>query len=149
MKVGDKVTIRDYSYVRSVVNGKLAHKHPNCQEDNRREYTVAEIGCAFPLEQGHYPQCERSRNDTVIQDANGRVVFIHSGFLKLVPPLKPKHVWKHGDVLNVEGKTMIYIKSHQERGGLFELYPLNWDHSSRLNNLLYHAAFLFNIKSKL
>lgn len=152
MKAGDKVTIRDYSYVRSVVNGELINA-PNVFYDHGEEYTVVEIGCTFPLEQRYCPQRMQVHNDTVIQDTSGRVVFIHSRFLKLVDPPKPKHEWVHGDVFELEldcdHGTMIYLERAGDIIGKVRYVDRICTTHSELNYYLDSATFLFNIKDKL
>ena len=89
MKPGDKVTIRDYSWVVSVHRGSLSHKRPNTVDDHGKEYTVVETGCRFPLIQGYTPQPERSRSDTLIESEKGMVVLTCSKFLSVVKVTLP------------------------------------------------------------
>ena len=149
MKVGDRVTIRDYSYVRSVVDGKLTHSSPNYHDDGEREYTVVETGCSFPLvNQDCIPTQEaRFRNDTVIQDENGKVVFIHSGFLDEYYP-EPKHVWKNGDVFKIQDYPMIYLCEGMSLPRAHHLTPSHMATCS-IESYLKDATFLFNIAEKL
>ena len=90
MKKGDIVTIKDGSYTRSVINGKLIHEWLAHGTETRKRYMVVETGCRFPLVEYHQP--EPYHNNTVIQVlyensqtlARGKVVFIHERFLRLV-----------------------------------------------------------------
>lgn len=142
MKSGDTVTIKDYSYVRSVSHGKLTLKRPNCVDDADRQYTVVETGCSFPL---FSLQPTNYRNDTVIQTDDGRVVFIHSRFLKLV---NPPHVWKHGDVFKNGGGFMMYVHPNHSNAQMFWLRR-SWRTTCSIAEYRKNATFLFNIKDKL
>lgn len=156
MKSGDRVTITDDSWTRSIIDGKLVAEFLACDEAKGRRYTVIEVGCSFPLvdqKDGWGGQRADYRNDTVIQDDDDKVVLIHSGFLKLVDP---PHVWEHGDVFERgSGVVLIYIELY---GGphVYDLRAADhWDKSFHpydagdLLTCLADATFLFNIKSKL
>lgn len=146
MKPGDKVTIRDYSWVMSVQHGSLTHKRPNTLDDHGKKYTVVETNCSFPLEDKYIPQPRCNRNDTVIQAGDGRVVFIHSRFLKLVPPLL--HVWKHGDVFrNHVGGPQIYVELN-DGPRCIGLFGENGTPAMQLRPAA-EPKFLFNIKDTL
>lgn len=83
MKKGDIVTIRDGSYTRSIIAGKLIHESLAYGSEGDKKYRVVETECSFPLTD----KCQSAmyRNDTVIQAVkSGKVVFIHGRFLKLV-----------------------------------------------------------------
>jgi hypothetical protein len=93
MKAGDKVTVTDGSWSKKVENGRLISALANLPSIRGQHWTIIETDCVFPLEQGHFNgQPSQYRNDTVIQGPDGvdDVVFIHSGFLKLVNSPKPK-----------------------------------------------------------
>lgn len=147
MKSGDKVTIKDGSYTRSIVDGTLVHEFLNRGEAKGRQYTIVEVGCAFPLvDQGELgAQRREHRNDTVIQDEYGKVVLIHSGFLK---PVDPPHVWKHGDVFNFNHCKMIYMADPSQPGYVFYLVD-GYVVSGKMQTYLDNGTFLFNIKSRL
>ena len=85
MKTGDNVTIKDGSYSKSVVDGKVIHESLAFGDEQGKHYTIVVTGCSFPLQVGCWGQPEQYRNDTVIQAIkSSKVVFIHSGFLRLV-----------------------------------------------------------------
>ena len=148
MTVGDTVTIRDYSWVTSVVSGELRRGAPN-RHDGVRQYTVVEVDCSFPLVD--YIQPDRHRNNTVIQDEGGKVVFIHSKFLDFVDP---PHVWKHGDVFVSKfpsgyNATMILL-NFTSGDKVFNLNGSFIDGpATNIDEHLECATFLFNIKDKL
>lgn len=156
MKVGDKVTIWDYSYVCSIRHGKLTHKQSNIFDDKGRQYTVIETECGFPLTltNRHDLQPKDYHNDTVIQSDDGRMFFIHSRFLKLVDS---PHVWKHGDVFRRKsGVILIYLVVNDgpivycirsEYYFDFDCHPASA--APDLKKCLTDATFLFNIKDKL
>lgn len=81
LKAGDRVVITDGSYTRSIINGKLVREFLNHGNAKGKPYTVVEVGCSFPLYDELQP--DKYRNDTVVQDDNGKVVFIHHQFLAL------------------------------------------------------------------
>lgn len=94
MKKGDIVTIKDGSYTRSVVNGKLIHEFLAYGSELGKQYTVIAVGCVLPIEPD---PAERYRlpntyNNTVIQAIDsGKVVFIEECLLRLkyqVPPVR-------------------------------------------------------------
>ncbi len=90
MKKGDVVTIRDNSYTKSVIGGKLVHEIYGCSIKGNERYTVIEINCVFPTERNQ--ACKSlfklaSFNNTVIQAIDSdKVVFIEERFLELVLP---------------------------------------------------------------
>ncbi len=144
MKAGDIVTITDGSYTQSVVNGKLVEESLNCDVVKGRHYTVIETGCSFPL--NDYWQPEGYRNDTVIQDESGKVVFIHNRFLRVV---EPAHVWEHGDVFKNNAGLWVYLVDIVDGP-----YVVNIDNQGggTLEIQLGKQAnmkFLFNIKDRL
>ena len=79
LKVGDRVIITDGSWTRSVIGGKLVRELLNTGAAKGKQYTIVEMQCRFPLYE--YDQEDKYRNDTVIQDDNGKVVFIYHRFL--------------------------------------------------------------------
>ena len=147
MRVGDKVIVRDGSWTRSIINGKLVHESL-LGTFRKRHYTVVETGCVFPLvnqaEMWEF-QPKSCRNDTVIQDDTGKVVLICSKFLDLVDP---PHEWKHGDVFRNVAGIQIYLEPHP--GPIV----VNVEHTCSSGTpevqLPGHdTVFLFNIKEKL
>ena len=80
MKKGDRVVISDGSWTMSIIGGKVVHEFLNHGGVQGKHYVVVETDCSFPLQDFHQP--EQWRNDTVIQDDGGKVVFIHGGFLR-------------------------------------------------------------------
>jgi hypothetical protein len=147
MKVGDIVVITDGSYTRSIIDGELIHEWLNSGEAKGRRYTVIETGCSFPLVDQGRPSAQPSyrRNDTVIQDENGKVVLIHSRFLRVV---ESKHIWKHGDVFKNEGvdEPQIYL---EPSSGPMTCLLKSPNRAGTPGIQLKGAAFLFNIKDKL
>ena len=90
MKKGDKVTIRDGSYTRSVINGELVREHLACGVEENKQYKIIETGCSFPAKGNQARSIlgmSSTFNNTVIQAIDsGKVVFIEERFLELVPP---------------------------------------------------------------
>lgn len=88
MKKDDVVTIRDGSWTRSIVNGKLIHESLAFGAEQDKHYIIVETGCSFPNTGSLYGLNNRpSFNNTVIQAVDsGKIVFIEERFLKLVPP---------------------------------------------------------------
>lgn len=89
MKKGNVVTIRDDSYTRSVVGGKLIYEHLAFSSEANKQYIIIETGCSFPAYGSQKMDgggcCRPSFNNTVIQAIDsGKVVFIEERFLKLV-----------------------------------------------------------------
>lgn len=86
MKKGDIVTIKDSSWTRSVVDGKLVHELLNHSFEYGKKYTVVETGCMFPNtgSRGHcFSRTPPTFNNTVIQAVNsGEVVFVEERFLE-------------------------------------------------------------------
>jgi len=91
MKKGDVVTIKDGSYAKSVIGGKIVHEFLNCGDERDKQYIVIETDCSFPLESNRLcNQPEAYRNDTVIQAVDsGKVVFIYNRFLSKLTRKKP------------------------------------------------------------
>jgi hypothetical protein len=145
MKVGDTVVITDGSWTRSIIGGKLVSESLNSGVAKGRHYTVIKTDCGFPLEdQGTvWEQPPYRRNDTVIQDENGKVVLVHSGFLRVV---KSSHVWKHGDVFKNNVGTWVYLK--EVNGDPYIVHLINRG-GGTICLQLKSATFLFNIKDKL
>lgn len=146
MKIGDKVTISDYSWVRSISHGKFTYKRPNCYDDADRQYTVVETGCSYFLfKKGCSDSPREYRSDTVIQADDGRLVFIHSRFLD---PIEPPYVWKHGDVFtHIGGGTWLYAIPGV--GEMPVVICLTRPGGGTLKIQLKDGIFLFNIKDKL
>lgn len=145
MKKGDRVTIKDYSWVQSISHGKLTHDRPNTFDDRGVEYTVVETDCSFPLKPAcDIPQPRQSINNTVIESDDGTVVFINAMFLKLVDP---PHVWKHGDIFEncVDYTKWIYLEPNSKGPIVVELMSAGGGGtpSTQLNG----ATFLFNVKT--
>lgn len=93
MKKGDKVTITDGSYTKSVVGGKLVHEffaYDDEQYEQYKQYVIIETNCKFPADNDQARSVlgvSGTFNNTVIQAVNsGKVVFIEERFLELVPP---------------------------------------------------------------
>jgi len=88
MKKGDKVTIRDNSWTKSAISGKLIHEILVYGDEKGKKYVIVETGCSFPAEKRQAQDCGSgsSFNNTVIQAIDsGKVVFIEERFLELVP----------------------------------------------------------------
>lgn len=147
MKAGDTVTVKDGSFSQTIVDSELKHTFPARPSIRGQHWTVVATECDLSSDPDSISQREgRYLNDTVIQGPDG-VVFIHSGFLNLVPPPKPAHVWVHGDVFeNHVDVTMIYLVIDKEPQ-LFCLTGACIGHN--VNTYLKDATFLFNIKDAL
>lgn len=86
MKKGDIVTVKDGSYSRSVINGKLIHELGAGRPGEK--FTVIEISCKFPTTDEYQTMYQPTFNNTVIQAVDSdKVVFIEERFLKLVLPI--------------------------------------------------------------
>ncbi len=94
IKKGDLVTIRNYSWTQTILNGKMVRY--NNYPHFTTKYVVIEVGCCFPLEVKCVIQDSAYQNNTIIQETeNGKIVFIHHGFLSPA---------KHSIV--IDGKTV-------------------------------------------
>lgn len=108
MKKDDIVTIKDGSYTRSVVDGKLVSESLAYGDEKGKQYVVIEIDCRFPAE-----RIQARFNNTVIQAIDsGKVVFIEERFLR---PVLPTHTvmvdivqeaacWSFGKIVEVSDK---------------------------------------------
>lgn len=87
MKKGDIVTIKDGSWTRSVVNGKLVSEFLNYGREKGKKYVIIETNCIFPnTGSGQFGCTPPTYNNTVIQAIDsGKVVFIEERFLRLAP----------------------------------------------------------------
>ena len=117
MKKGDKVTVRDSSYSRSIIDEKLVHETGILYN---KQYTIIEIDCKFPVldsMQLRYESMDRF-NNTVIQAVDsGKVVFIEERFLKLVLPTHKVMVdirqdgdWMYGEIVEISNELYRQIK---------------------------------------
>lgn len=62
---------------------------------------------------------------------------------------QPVHVWEHGDVFDVGGCKMMYLRWYDHRSGVMHLDTFNTGVHNRVDDYLCGATFLFNIKDKL
>lgn len=90
MKKGDIVTIKDGSWTRSVVEGKLIAESLAYGNEKGKQYVVIETECKFPAERNQARNATYSPpsfNNTVVQALDsGKVVFIEERFLRQVRP---------------------------------------------------------------
>lgn len=115
MKKGDKVTVRDGSYSRSVIDGELAHEEKQWRDE---QFVIIEVGCKFPTTDQYQRMYDPTFNNTVIQAVDsGKVIFIEERFLKLVLPtheimvdmvLRPGCI--SGEVIKISDKLYQEIK---------------------------------------
>lgn len=116
MKKGDVVIVKDGSYSRSVMNGKLIHEAGAGQRGEK--FTVIETDCKFPTTDEYQAMYQSTFNNTVIQAVNsGKVVFIEERFLKLVPSTHKVMVdirqdggWMYGQIVEISDKLYKQIK---------------------------------------
>lgn len=79
IKKGDVVKIKDFSYSRTVENGKLVR--PNSSTYGK--FVVVEINCNFPHTKNDPWRAPADFNNTVIQATNsGEVIFIQDKYLQ-------------------------------------------------------------------
>lgn len=119
MKKGDKVTITDASYSRSIIDKKLIGEWLNFGDEKGKQYVIIETDCRFPRDDVK----DRYRNygtfnNTVIQAVDsGKVVFIEECFLEPVLPthkvmvdmvLRPGYVG--GEIIKISDKLYKEIK---------------------------------------
>jgi len=105
LSVGDRVVVADGSYAKSVIGGKLIHEFLSFGDAKGRPYTVIAKGCTSLSElESHQP--DEYFNDTIIQDDNGKVVFIHHRFLA---PAKHKIVI-YGKTIEISHESYVELK---------------------------------------
>lgn len=115
MKKGDKVTIRDGSYSKSLVDKKLVHEVKHWRDE---QFVIIEVDCKFPVTDSLQSMYQPSFNNTIIQAIDsGKVVFIEERFLELVLPthkimvdIRQDGGWMYGEVVEISDRLYKEIK---------------------------------------
>ena len=87
VKLGDKVCIKDYSY--SLLLKKIGLDYGTVGNDAyNKVYTVVSINCVLPASYDNIDHRISSKRNyatcnTILVDADGNYMFIHSDFLKI------------------------------------------------------------------